>query len=66
MAKCIAIVKWTDSNPVIEAALTYALREFWKRHSIEDMLKRLAYDGFDSYEDYEKYGDCFIYPDRRR
>lgn len=33
--------------------------------NLEDNLKAIFFDGFDNEEDYEKYGDAFIYPDKK-
>lgn len=58
--------------PEIEAALDMAgdcpaddkvraqLKELIGRIDLREGLKRLAYGGFDSLADYEKYGDLFV------
>lgn len=38
---------------------------FFRRFDLKTELKRTVLDGFDTVEDYEKYGDMFIPVDRR-
>ncbi len=58
--------------PEVEAALDMAgdcppndevraqLEELFSKIDLKKELKRLACGGFDSWEDYEKYGDLFV------
>ena len=32
---------------------------------LEQNMKDILFDGFDNYEDYEKYGDAFVYPKKK-
>jgi hypothetical protein len=36
------------------------VQEVFEKLSLEDTLKKTLYDGYSTFEDYEKYGECFI------
>ena len=43
-----------------DPAIEEALKELFAMLDFEALLRALVYGGFDTFEDYEKYGDLFV------
>jgi len=57
------IVPKNDGIPldqISDEKVEAALGEFVESLNTEQLLKDLLYDGFDTYEDYVRYGDSFV------